>query len=452
MIYFMIQSIYAAEFWWSEFNDPQLSALVEQGLKNAPDIALAQARVRQSQAMAQQLKQGYLPIISSSWSSNTQPQDALGFGFGFSSIEDLLPDMPGIEPTETQEEEEEEKTELFTSTTLGLRVDVPLDVWRKSISSAQAAEFEVLSTQQQRQGVKSALVQNIASLYWDVALCDENIRLITEQMQSAESLMEITVLRQQRSEATSLDVLQQEQQLLTIKAQMPVYVYQRSVALQSLAVLLGEDPSQFSLEAPILPHIDVLKLPSQEDLFQSRPEILSAQYNLEAAQKKEQAARKAFYPDFGVSGQVSRQSNRIDKEWNSIEAWGFGTSASLSLYQGGGKRAALDAAIAGVYAAEQTLHQQKLQIQQQVALAQSSEELQEALFQARKEQTEASQKAYEEARQSYLQGVTPFITLMAAQQSYQQAQMNLLQIERDRVSARVQHYVSLGGDWIQVLP
>ncbi|WP_284209320.1 TolC family protein, partial [Chitiniphilus shinanonensis] len=36
--------------WWTRYDDPQLTALIERALKDAPDLAAAQARIRQAQA------------------------------------------------------------------------------------------------------------------------------------------------------------------------------------------------------------------------------------------------------------------------------------------------------------------------------------------------------------------------------------------------------------------
>src|SRR5690606_30761433 len=51
------------EGWWTAYGDPQLTALIEEGLRNAPDMAAAAARFRQAQAMAQQAGAPLLPSV-----------------------------------------------------------------------------------------------------------------------------------------------------------------------------------------------------------------------------------------------------------------------------------------------------------------------------------------------------------------------------------------------------
>jgi outer membrane protein TolC len=52
------------EAWWDSYGDPQLSALIEAGLKDAPTIAAAQARLRRASALVGQASAAQLPSVS----------------------------------------------------------------------------------------------------------------------------------------------------------------------------------------------------------------------------------------------------------------------------------------------------------------------------------------------------------------------------------------------------
>src|SRR5689334_22040977 len=47
--------------WWADYGDAQLTALIEEGLKDSPDLAGAAARLRSAQAYAQQAGAARLP-------------------------------------------------------------------------------------------------------------------------------------------------------------------------------------------------------------------------------------------------------------------------------------------------------------------------------------------------------------------------------------------------------
>jgi len=52
-----------AEDWWAAYNDPQLTTLIEEALKGAPDLRVAEARVRQAQAQTQVQHAALLPTV-----------------------------------------------------------------------------------------------------------------------------------------------------------------------------------------------------------------------------------------------------------------------------------------------------------------------------------------------------------------------------------------------------
>jgi len=62
------------EGWWRGFGDPQLDALIEDGLASSPDIAVAAARVRAAEALAQQANSALLPRIGAEGSAGVVQQ------------------------------------------------------------------------------------------------------------------------------------------------------------------------------------------------------------------------------------------------------------------------------------------------------------------------------------------------------------------------------------------
>ena len=87
----------ADQQWWRSWEDPKLVELIEEGLQEAPDIEIALSRVAQAEQISKQLRAGgFLPSVSVSTNINMQPADALGFGFGLSSLDDLFPTDPNI--------------------------------------------------------------------------------------------------------------------------------------------------------------------------------------------------------------------------------------------------------------------------------------------------------------------------------------------------------------------
>jgi outer membrane protein TolC len=56
--------IWPPDRWWERVDDPQLTALIEEGLTNAPQVAIAAARIRRAEAEAQRIGAARYPSVS----------------------------------------------------------------------------------------------------------------------------------------------------------------------------------------------------------------------------------------------------------------------------------------------------------------------------------------------------------------------------------------------------
>jgi outer membrane protein, multidrug efflux system len=437
--YAFAQSNWSDIAWWQDWPDAQLSKLIEEGLTNAPDSAIAQARLEQSKSIVGQQRAAFVPSVSGSWSSNSQPRDALGFGFGLSSSDSMI---PGASSDET--EDEDDTVELFTSGTAALRVDVPLDVWGKGVSSYQAAKIDVLANEQNQKLSLRTLSFAIANAYYDLILAQRSLQYIQEQVAVSNNLLEVIKLRHERGEATVLDVLQQEQQVALTGTQLPRGQQQVRFAEQQLLVLMGRSPMETLEISSDFPELEPFLVNETERWLALRPDIRAAQYQVQSAEKRKYSAMMNLLPSFSIGGQVSRQANYADEEWDSLDSWSMSTGASVTLYQGGSKVESLRTATAAVVIAEETLRQTTLRAQQEIAQIVLAEQTQTAVMDASTIQVYAAQRSFEEAQRQYNQGLLPFVTLMTTAQAYQQAQINDLQTQREQVRTRLQSYFALG--------
>ena len=58
------QATFPEDAWWTSFGDEALNALIEEGLRASPDTALAAARIRAADAMAEQAGGALTPSLS----------------------------------------------------------------------------------------------------------------------------------------------------------------------------------------------------------------------------------------------------------------------------------------------------------------------------------------------------------------------------------------------------
>lgn len=425
--------------WLSEQTDEHLVSIIQENINNTPDLEMAQLRIVQTSALAAQRRSGFLPSLGLGVSSNTQPRDALGFSFGLNS----LGSIPGL----PQDEEVEEETELFTSGSVALQLSIPIDVWGGSLESYRSALYEQNATVLDKNSAQLNLSISIAERYFDVVAAQERIRVVKEQIQLTEDLLTITELRHERAEASTLDILQQRQQLANVQSQLPRAVYGKRIAQQLMRLLLGASQNAtFS-------YADALSVPplfSSEELKNkkmSRPDVQAAQFRVEGAKKSEYSAMTNMFPQLSFGGQLSRQFTHSTKseEWDKIDVYSLSTSITIPLFQGGALWNGYQASRTGTEMAEIALRQTELQAEQSIEQQIQNEVLTRSLVQNAEDQLDAAQQAFSEASRLYREGLTMSLNLISAQQSLAQAKLNVIQCKRDRLSARMQTYAAFGG-------
>ena len=428
--------------WWRTWEDPQVVSLVEEGLKTAPDVSISIARVQQAEALSKQLRASFLPTISLAGSMNTQPADALGFGFGLDSLDDLFPSNPNA-PVE-----EDEESSLFTSGSMALQAGLPLDVWGGGIANHQAAVLDAEASEMDRVNALRLLSTSIFNAYYDVLALLEQYEIVEAQTQSAQTMLDIAVMRQERDDATILDVLQQRQQVEALKVQTVRTAQQLELSKQRLAVLLGRSATDTDglVDEGEFPSFSVYDDVNIEAIVSGRLDVQAAQKRVQSAEKRRYAAYTQLLPTLALNGQLSRQANyrgEEDSQWNTLDAWSAGGSVNLVLFQGGNKWATLESANASLVIAEQTLEKTRLQAEQEILQTLLVERQQQEIQQLVSTQSTAAEQAYQEARRQYQKGLAPYITVLSTQQAYQQASLTRVQADRDAVRIRLQTIQSL---------
>ena len=428
--------------WWRTWEDPQVVSLVEEGLDNAPDVSISLARVHQAEAISKQLRASFLPTLSLVGSMNTQPADALGFGFGLDSLDDLFPSNPNAPA------EEDDESSLFTSGSMALQAGLPLDVWGSGFASQQAAVLDAEASEMDRVNGMRLLSTSIVNAYYDALALLTQYEIVEAQQQSAQTMLDIAVMRQERDEATVLDVLQQRQQLEALRVQTIRTAQQLELSKQRLAVLLGRSAldTEGLVEQGTFPMFSVYDDVSVQDVISSRLDVQAAEKRVQSAEKRRYAAYTQLLPTLALNGQLSRQANyrgEEDSEWNTLDAWSAGGSVNLVIFQGGNKWAALESANAALVIAEQSLEKVRLQAEQEILQTFLLERQQQEIQQLVSAQSTIAEQAYQEAMRRYQKGLTPYITVLSTQQAHQQASLTQVQTERDAVRIRLQTIQSL---------
>jgi NodT family efflux transporter outer membrane factor (OMF) lipoprotein len=320
--------------WWRAYGDPQLDALIEEALHNAPDLDLAQARLKAAAAQVQGAGATRLPEVTASAEIAEAKQS-----YDFLVPRQALP----------------QGWNGYGAATLNMSYE--LDFWGKNraalgaaISEQRAAEVEIAQT-------RLILSTSVASAYAGL------LHLYTLRDNAADTLalrMQTVALFRQRHQfglETLSSVRQVEARQAAAKGDLLAIDERIGLQRNAIAALLGAGPDRgLEITRPKVAWAGSQGLPSNLslDLLGRRPDIVAARLRTEAAAHRIDQRKAGFYPSVNLLAFAGFQSVGVANLLKSASQSGAaGPAISLPIFntdrlQGEfkGARAEYDAAVA----------------------------------------------------------------------------------------------------------
>jgi len=413
--------------WWTLFHSPELDALVNEAMTRNPDMDAARAALKAAHEAVRVQQGDYFPQVSASYSPTRQQIAA-----------------PLASPAASG-------TDLYNLHTAQVSVSYTLDLFganRRQVESlvaqADAQRFALEATYLTlSSNVVAAAIQE-ASLRGQLAATQEIVSL---QQRSLDLLHRQYDLGQ----VAQADVAAQEASLAQAQAAIPPLEKQLAQQRDALARLLGRMPNEridatFDLNRLQLPEALPVSLPSQ--LVEQRPDVRAAQAQWHAAGAAVGVAVAARLPsvtlsaNYGASAEIARELFSPGTGF-----WSLAANLTQPIFAGGallhkqrGAEAAYEQAGAQYRAAVLTAFQNVADTLH--ALRTDADALRASLNaeQAAKRSLTIAQKQLELGDISYL-------TLLNAQQTYQQTRVALVQAQANRYADTVALFQAVGGGW-----
>jgi outer membrane protein TolC len=440
------------DLWWTSLGDDTLNALVDEALGSNHDIGAAQARFHAAAGVTLQSVSPLLPSASFDVGLNASPSSNASFQVSpqltqlLEDLSDLAASIPGATPPEDDDGSEDDPALTWNGSALfkfGLSIDLG-----RSATALRAAQLEAAAVKDDRNGVAQAVVQQVVLTWLDLLAARVRVEIVERQVETNQALLELTQLRFSSAEARGLDVLQQQQQLAATQSMLPPATQLLRLREIQLATLLGRNPSDPNLPVgiglPELPERPGLGAPSE--LMETRPDLAAASNRYLSARNRVSSSALAFAPTFRLTANVGYQL-RWFNEWDSAETWGLGAAVSVPLFDGLRLQGNLKQAIASRNAAERSLAAATLTAQAEVETALVREDTGSSKLDTLAAQLKSSRDAYRESAQQYGSGLVNYLTVLTSLASWQAAELNHLQAQRDLLGARVDLHDALGASW-----
>jgi len=419
------QSAWPEPQWWEAFGSAELSDFVAKAQAENRDLEIAAARVLAAQAQVTIQRSALFPTLSGQAQAQRSRMtnepvaggSAIGNTFGLS---------------------------------LGASYEV--DIWGLARSNLRSASEALKSSRFARQNVALTLTANVANTYFSVLALRKRIAIANENIAAINDILGIIRLKVETGKSSHLELAQEQAQVEAVEAQLPVLQQQELDARVALAVLLGRPPEGFEIMAPDAESIQspLVNVGLPSDLLLRRPDVAQAEANLASAHANLDAARAAFLPQFGLTGNGGYASVAIGALLSGPSvAWEYGAELLQTVFDGG-------RLIGRKRLAEAT--QKELIASYQSAVLNAYADVESALGQVRNNgnaeehlgrEVRAAREAFEISQLQYRQGTTDLLTVLQAQQTLFFAEDQLAQIKLARMQGAVHLYEALGGGWVE---
>ena len=256
--------------WRELFTDPQLQALIEQGLQNNTDLRSAQLQIEEAEAALMSAKLAFLPSFALS------PQGTIS-------------SFDGGKATKTY--------------TLPVTASWELDIFGRLRNAKQQAKALYAQSKDYQQAVRTQLIAGIANVYYTLLMLDEQLAISQqtedawkETVASTRALMDAGLANEAATSQMEAAYYSVQTSILDLKEQI-------NQVENSLALLLAETPRRYErgkLADQRLPEDVAVGVPMQ--MLSNRPDVRAAERSLEQAFYATNQARAAFYPSIVLSG------------------------------------------------------------------------------------------------------------------------------------------------------
>lgn len=424
-----------ADWWRARLADPALAQLIDAGLRDAPDLAAAAARVEQARAQLRGTGADRLPEIGASASVTRSRSSPAEFGFGGSTS---APGAPTIDRNRT----------IYRA---GLDASWDFDLFGRLRASERAAQARLDAATADAQAVRLALVTDIARNYVAARAAAARAAVARENLTASNDLLSITRARAKAGLVAGIDAVRAETLAAEAASTVAPLEAERAARVAALTTLTALPPARI---APLvadgaLPNFGPLPaagLPG--DLLRRRPDLAAAERRLNAADADTAAAVAARLPSLSITGAVGLVATALGDLF-SDDALSASAGAGLAgpLLDFGRNRARVAESRARASEALADYRRTALQAFGDVETNLAAATARAAQVRELERLVATSQDAASLALIQYRRGIADFLGVLDAQRTLNRNRDTLLAAKQAQLDAELALFRAIGGDY-----
>ena len=400
--------------WVLTFSDPQLEAIVIEGLQNNLDLQAAAARVDVAAALVVQARSLLYPWIGV----------LAGAGVVGRAGQDTR-DRSGVVGEITWE----------------------IDLWGRVRAQGASADAARQATEADLVYARQSVAALVATLWYQTIATERLRQTAADATEVYEELLRLVQMRNHVGRVGKQDVVLAGADLDRVRRREREFATSAQQIERGLEVVVGRYPAAEVVLAADLPGVPPPVpegLPSE--LLERRPDLVAAERRVAAAFHAIQVAKAARLPRIALTGVAGRSTSELLRLANvSPQFWTLATNFLAPIFSGGALKAEVDRATAEQQAAVALYGQTALRAFSEVESTLASEQL--LADQQRYLESVLSQdsEALRLGRLRYDAGATDLLDVLDLQARQLDSRFELIGIRNDRLANRIALHLALGG-------
>lgn len=410
--------------WWQQFDDPTLSQLVQQALRDNRELRVAFARLRAARAIRDDVGNDRMPVVTSRASGE----------FGKAQ-----------QPPTSEQRIRQERYDL------GLDMAWELDLFGRIQRSIEASDAQSEVAEAELYQLQVSLIAELVDAYGNLRGAQLRERIARDNLKNQSQSRALTEQLRDAGIGSELDVLRADARLAATEASLPQLQAEEVRARNRIATLLGQRPQQLSVDLspkPLPVIAKALPIGDPAELLRRRPDVRVAERQLAAATANVGVATADLFPRVSLSGFLGFTAGRGSQLGAAdARAWGVAPTISWAAFDLGSVRARLRGAEADADGALARYEQQVLLALEESENAFSDYAKRQQRLISLVRQSEASRAAATQAAVRYREGSEDFLVLLDAERERLAAEDAQALAEIELYRGIVAIYKALGGGW-----